>query len=106
MVEINTLVLPGSDIVVVNAIYINDRGEIAGNGILPNGDFHDVLLIPPSAEEIAAATALPATKAAPITNSPTTSTQGRLRHSQMLGAWRARLAQRYHIPGLGASPRD
>lgn len=55
MVDINTLVLPGSDIEVVDVSYINDRGEIAGGGILPNGDFHAVLLIPASAEEIAAA---------------------------------------------------
>jgi hypothetical protein len=26
--------------------YINDRGEIAATGILPNGDHHAVLLIP------------------------------------------------------------
>jgi hypothetical protein len=58
MVDINTLVLPGSDIEVVDATYINDRGEIAGGGILPNGDFHAVLLAPASAKEIATANAL------------------------------------------------
>jgi hypothetical protein len=26
--------------------FINDRGEIAGDGLLPNGDTHAVLLIP------------------------------------------------------------
>jgi probable HAF family extracellular repeat protein len=58
MVDINTLVLHGSEIEVVDAYDINDRGEIAGLGMLPNGDVHAVLLIPASEEEIAAAAAL------------------------------------------------
>jgi probable HAF family extracellular repeat protein len=63
MVDINTLVLPTSlDIEVVDAIYINDRGEVAGFGILPNGDVHAVLLVPACAEEIAAADALNASQ--------------------------------------------
>jgi probable HAF family extracellular repeat protein len=65
MVDVNTLVLPGSDIEVVDAYQINERGEIAGNGILPNGDEHAVVLVPACAAEIAAANALPAVKAAP-----------------------------------------
>jgi len=42
MVNLQTLLLPGSDVTVGNAEYINDRGEIAGTGTLPNGD----MLIP------------------------------------------------------------
>jgi probable HAF family extracellular repeat protein len=57
MVDINSLVLPGSDIEVVDALFITERGEIAGAGILPNGDQHAVLLIPASPDEIAAADA-------------------------------------------------
>jgi probable HAF family extracellular repeat protein len=57
MVDINTLVLPGSDIEVVDALYINDAGVVAGGGILPSGDFHTVLLVPASPAEIAAAAA-------------------------------------------------
>jgi len=30
-------VLPGSDIEVVDASYVNDRGEISGMGVLSNG---------------------------------------------------------------------
>jgi hypothetical protein len=44
---------------------INDRGEIAAVGILPNGDTHAVLLIPASKDEIAAAV-LPAAGATPV----------------------------------------
>ena len=65
MVDINTLVLPGSDIEVIDAFTINERGEIAGTGLLPNGDVHAVVLVPASAAEIAAATALPAVRPAP-----------------------------------------
>lgn len=46
MVDLNTLVVPLSDIAVVDATDINDRGEIAGVGVLPSGDGHAVLLIP------------------------------------------------------------
>jgi probable HAF family extracellular repeat protein len=57
IVDINTLVLPGSDLEVVDLFDINDRGEIAGRAVLPNGDEHAVLLVPASADEIAAANA-------------------------------------------------
>jgi probable HAF family extracellular repeat protein len=46
IVDLNTLVAPGSGVTVVNAFDINDRGEIAGNGFLANGDARAVLLIP------------------------------------------------------------
>ena len=55
MVDLNTLVLPGSDLFLIGAANINDRGEIAGLGVLPNGDTRAVLLVPASAEEIATA---------------------------------------------------
>ncbi|HXY01567.1 MAG TPA: hypothetical protein VEI54_11655 [Candidatus Limnocylindrales bacterium] len=58
MVDIGTLVLPGSDLVVGEIFDINERGEIAGAGILPNGDTHAILLVPASTEEIEAANAL------------------------------------------------
>jgi probable HAF family extracellular repeat protein len=44
--DLNTLVPPGSTVTVLNAFNINDRGEIAGYGVLPNGDARAVLLIP------------------------------------------------------------
>ncbi len=46
IVNLNELVLPGSDVTVATGLVINDRGEIAGRGILPNGDYHAILLIP------------------------------------------------------------
>ena len=52
MVELQTLVLPGSGITLscagcgAGAYNINDHGEIAGQGVLSNGDSRVVLLIP------------------------------------------------------------
>ena len=46
MVDLNTLVSAASDLTLTVAIFINDRGEIAGNGVLPNGDTHAFILIP------------------------------------------------------------
>jgi len=111
MVDLNTLVLPGSDLTLESVAFINDRGEIAGAGVLPtNGATRAVLLVPASKEEIEAAEAL-------AQASPPRATQvrrGAIENSERLGgprsrmldAWRARLAQRYHISGLAASSRD
>lgn len=46
MIDLNALVLPGSGLTVRDGDQINDRGEIAGRGVLPNGDVHAILLIP------------------------------------------------------------
>jgi probable HAF family extracellular repeat protein len=46
MVDLNSLVPPGSELQLTNALNINDRGEIAGTGLLPDGDFRNFLVIP------------------------------------------------------------
>ncbi len=46
IVDLSTLVLDASGIAVRDGDYINDRGEIAARGALPNGDVHAVVLIP------------------------------------------------------------
>ncbi len=46
MVDINTLVVPGSELQVVDAFDINERGEVAGGALLPNGEEHAFVLIP------------------------------------------------------------
>jgi len=56
--DLTALILPGSDIEVFEAWDVNDRGEIAAVGMLPNGDQHAILLVPASEEEIAAANAI------------------------------------------------
>jgi probable HAF family extracellular repeat protein len=46
MVDLNTLFASGSDLTVTYAFFINDRGEIAAQGSLSNGDRHAVVLMP------------------------------------------------------------
>jgi probable HAF family extracellular repeat protein len=46
MVDLNTLIAANSGIYLFIATNINDRGEIAGSGVLANGDVHAVLLAP------------------------------------------------------------
>jgi probable HAF family extracellular repeat protein len=46
LVDLNTLVPSTSILHLTKALSINDRGEIAGNGVLPSGDQHALLLIP------------------------------------------------------------
>jgi probable HAF family extracellular repeat protein len=46
MADLNNLIVPGSGLFVFVGITINDRGEIAAEGTLPNGDERAVLLIP------------------------------------------------------------
>jgi probable HAF family extracellular repeat protein len=45
-VDLETLVVPGSALTVIAGQLINDRGEIAGRGMLPNGNVYAILLIP------------------------------------------------------------
>ena len=45
MLDLNTLV-PRSDLYLFDVEFINDRGEIAVEALLPNGDHRAVLLIP------------------------------------------------------------
>lgn len=46
LINLNSLVRAGSKLHVIAAVAINDRGEIAGSGRLPNGDIHPIVLIP------------------------------------------------------------
>ena len=74
IVDLNTLVPPGASLHLTAAAFLNDRGEIVGDGLLPNGDNHGFLLIPcdenhPGVEgcdySMVAAEALPAAAHAP-----------------------------------------
>jgi len=46
LIDLNDFVPPQSDLVITDGESINERGEIAGSGMLPNGDFHAIVLIP------------------------------------------------------------
>jgi probable HAF family extracellular repeat protein len=101
IVDLNALVPPGSDVTVVKGFDINDRGEITGLGVLPNGDTRAVLLIPcdekhPNIEGcdyslVDANTVLPAPRTGP---------------SLTQRAPQSRWSNRYHIPGRGTGPTN
>jgi len=46
MIDLNAFVPPASDLIVTDGESINDRGEISASGMLPNGNFHAILLVP------------------------------------------------------------
>lgn len=46
MVDLNSFVPPGSGILLREGVFINERGEIAVDGRLANGDVHAFVLIP------------------------------------------------------------
>jgi len=55
MIDLNDFVPPSSMLTFGEALYINDRGAIAGHATLPNGEFHAVVLLPSNDSSIAAA---------------------------------------------------
>jgi probable HAF family extracellular repeat protein len=46
LIDLQSLVSPGSGVTLIQAIFINDRGEIAARGKLSNGEEHALLLFP------------------------------------------------------------
>jgi probable HAF family extracellular repeat protein len=120
MIDLNTLIPANSTLQLIDAVNINERGEILGIGLPPGvqaveGDVggHLFLLIPCNAQDASACqnsdastTAAAQSHPAPLAaTNPTTSPQRHSTASEGIAAWRARLAQRYHVRGLGA-PRD
>lgn len=110
-IDLNTLVPPGSDLTLTDADFINNRGEIAGAGVLPNGDTHAFLLIPCSADQSDAkvcegptSVSAASGNAAPMSTSPMSTNHHKLT-PEVLAALRARWTGRYHIPGLGAAQK-
>jgi uncharacterized membrane protein len=105
IVDLNTLVPPGSGLQLFEAGQINDRGEISVKALDASGNNHTVVLIPcdghhPGVEgcdysmvdaPAAVAQVTPAVRGAASRTSP---------QSLM------RRMNRYHFPGLGASPRN
>jgi len=117
MVDLNNLIPPNSGLELVAADNINERGEIVGVGVparcFPDFCGHLFLLIPCAGNDTRgceddAGAITDATQNNPVlvTKRSTTSTQSRPTPGGIVAAWRTRLAQRYHIPGPGASPRD
>jgi probable HAF family extracellular repeat protein len=107
LIDLNDFVPPGSDLVITDGETINDRGEIAGSGMLPNGDFHAIVLIPCNDEQIdnegcrdaaGSANGTPPRLASIAAESATWARQS---PSERVGGVRTRFIRRYHIPGPG-----
>jgi probable HAF family extracellular repeat protein len=100
MIDLNTLVPSSSGLRLLIAYSINDRGEIAGDGILANGDNHALLLIPcgenhhdSECEDGGEGTGVARGETNPRPNVVLPE------NVRKLLQWR--LGSRYHIPGLG-----
>jgi hypothetical protein len=110
MLDLNTLIAPGSGWQLTRALNINDQGEILAAadplGVTPVDD-NDlgrlVLLVPCEADDTgcdgnaAATISVAPQSSAQIANNLATRTP-RTPH-ETVAAWRARLARQYHIPG-------
>jgi probable HAF family extracellular repeat protein len=102
MVDLNTLVLPGSGLQLSEAHQINDRGEIAVGALDVNGNNHSVLMIPcdenhPGVEvcDYSLVTAHTARQNAASRYVPNT----------MLHSFRSRLSHRFSARGLPSQSR-
>jgi probable HAF family extracellular repeat protein len=109
MVDLNLLVFPMSDIEVADPYDINDRGEIAAAGFLPNGDERAVLLIPiGDCDDACEARITASQNHTVLAAQPNLTTRATIRNSETEGApmnsLRNRLGRRYHLPGQPAVP--
>ena len=112
LIELQSLVSPGSGVTLTEGIFINDRGEIAALGKLSNGDEHAIVLIPCDQQHhgiegcdysLVHATAAAHTpqvtqaRSVPMQNGIPIGLKGRLASG---------MARRYHMPGgLNVSDR-
>jgi len=108
MTDLNAFVPPGSSLATWgDGDFINDRGDIAGVRVLPDGDLHAFLLLPceegeEGCRDSTEGTAADTESGSAAHTQPAETSQGRLT-PETLAALRARFARRYHFFGLGAT---
>jgi probable HAF family extracellular repeat protein len=94
--DLNAFVPPQFDFVITgDVMYMNDRGDIAGNGVTPNGDIHFFTLTPVSGSATASASAAVADLHTPSRNAVHTKLD-----PDVLAKLRARITPHRGIPGL------
>jgi probable HAF family extracellular repeat protein len=102
IIDLNDFVPPGSDLTVLDAEEINDRGEIFADASLPNGDHRAVVLIPCQGDDNGCQgerpTGVTQNSPALVMQNPRTSGPS---PSERVAAIRARLAHRYPYHGFG-----
>ena len=107
MVDLNTLVYPASDILLVDPYYINDRGYIAVRGVLPNGDEHAFLLVPSGYCDGACEAGIAAGQNS-ATSAQYLAAKTRESESSLSPVEKSRMQmrQRYHMPGQATPPNN
>jgi len=101
MIDLSAQVLPGSGFAFVEPVAINDVGEIVGNGVLPNGDVHAVVLKPCTTgceAQVAAGQNNAVATSQTVSNSKTAEQERT--PSTTLERMRNQMRQHYRIPGL------
>jgi probable HAF family extracellular repeat protein len=102
MIDLNALVPLRAGVQLISAPDINDRGEIAALGLLPNGDGHAFLLIPcAEGDESCDNEAEPATTA--TQNNLTMTEPQQLTLHRIMEGFRVRMWYRHAIPAPGMS---
>jgi len=96
MVDLNTLIPADSPLRLFLGTYIDDRGEITGFGVLPNGDQHAFLLIPCGEETTACGGDAASAVTTRAHRSPLTMAQ-RLAMQRTMAGHRGRLGHSYPI---------
>ena len=107
IVDLQTLVLPGSDVTISETNYINDAGEISGFGTDSNGDTRAIVLIPcdekhPGECEDNSLIEAPTqqTISSPAINQRSESL------ADTVNPMRNRFGRGFHLPGQPAEPRN
>jgi probable HAF family extracellular repeat protein len=95
MYDVRALIVPGSDITLGELFEINDRGEMVGFGLTPNGDLHTVVLVPQGDCDDACKARI----ADSHINPPAIPV--RAMTSELKAIQRARFASRNHLPNPG-----
>jgi probable HAF family extracellular repeat protein len=107
LIDLQSLVAPGSGVTLINAIFINDRGEIAAFGKLSNGDEHALVLIPCDEQHhgiedcdysLVHATAAAQVHAPQVAQARSGAMQNGIPIS-LTNRLRSGMTRRYHIPG-------
>ena len=100
IVDLQTLVLPGSGITIVETNYINDAGEISGFGTNSNGDTRGLLLIPCDEKHLGVCEDNSMIEAPTQQTSPSTAmTQDRTSPEDRVNASSNRFGRSFHIRG-------
>jgi probable HAF family extracellular repeat protein len=112
MADLNTLIPAGSGVQLTVGLGINEQGQIAAQGLLPNGDIHAFLLTPcdekhpGQCEDYSLIEVATPQSSAPATGYPATVKQGSESPVSPVEHLRNMMRQRYHLHGQLAAPRD